>query len=442
MKKSTGIVFLIAAALAAFVYFYEMKHPSSDEASTADTSKPVYSVASTDVTALQIDRASTSTAFEHRADGWYITKPIATKAEATVLDAITSGLSSVRVSRTFPATPDNLKSFGLNDPAVTIDFTAKGAQHKLQLGGRDFSGSSVYALVDGGKDVSLLSDTILTSSDKNLDDFRDHTVLPGAITDATSFDLTNQSGEISAVKDGMNWKIEKPHAADADGSTILTLLGVLSSGQIAHFVADSDKDLGKYGLGSPSITFRAKLPDGKTAELLIGKKEVDEYDARDPSRPMVFRINEALHKNLVSSFFDLRDKTLTHLSDTDISHAELHNSFGTTTCSQNSGGALMLDLPAGQKGTAPECPAFVFAVESARATEIFDTPPADISAKLAKPAAQVTFTPKSGPKAEFSFSAAAGDSVYARTSAGPTIYKLDKKVLDDLNAKPPDSSAK
>src|SRR5580704_12998585 len=122
MKKSTGIVFLIAAALAAFVYFYEMKHPSSDDASTADTSKPAYSVASTDVTGIELDRAGTSTAFEHQADGWYITKP-----EATVLDAITSGLSSARVSRSFPATPDNVKSFGLNDPAVTIAFTAKGA---------------------------------------------------------------------------------------------------------------------------------------------------------------------------------------------------------------------------------------------------------------------------------------------------------------------------
>ena len=48
--------------------------------------------------------------------------------------------------------------------------------------------------------MSLLSDTILTSSDKNLDDLRDHTVLPGAITDATAFDLTNQSGEISASR--------------------------------------------------------------------------------------------------------------------------------------------------------------------------------------------------------------------------------------------------
>jgi hypothetical protein len=442
MKKSTGIVFLLAAALAAFVYFYDVKHNSASD-TPADSSKPVYSIASPDITALQIDRAGTSAAFEHSADGWYMTKPVATKADATVLDGIASGLSSVRVDRTFPATPDNLKAFGLNEPAVTLAFVMKGgAQHKLLLGGRDFSGSSVYALVDNAKDVSLLSDAILTSSDKNLEDFRDHTVLSGAVPDATSFDLINQSGEISAVKDGMNWRIEKPRPADADANTILTLLGTIGSAQIAHFVVDTDKDLGKYGLATPAITFRAKLPGNKTAELQVGKKEVDEYDARDPSRPMVFRINEALHKNLASTFFDLRDKALTHLSDSDINHAELRNSSGTTTCTQNSGGALMLDLPAGQKGTAPECPTFVFAVESARATEILDTQPADIMAKLAKPAAQVTFTSKSGQKAEFSFSAAAGDSVYARTSAGPTIYKLDKKVLDDLTAKPPDTIAK
>ena len=70
-----------------------------------------------------------------------------------------------------------------------------------------------------------------------------------------------------------------------------------------------------------------------------------------------------------------------------------------------------------------------------RAQEIYDEPPAGVAAKLAKPPVQVTLTNVSGKKLEIQVSAPVGDSVYARTSAGPEIYKLEKKVFDDLNSK-------
>ena len=63
----------------------------------------------------------------------------------------------------------------------------------------------------------------------------------------------------------------------------------------------------------------------------------------------------------------------------------------------------------------------------ARAQEIYDEPPAAIAGKLAKPPVQVTLTNVSGKKMEIQVSAPAGDSVYARTSGGPEVYKLEKK---------------
>jgi hypothetical protein len=88
----------------------------------------------------------------------------------------------------------------------------------------------------------------------------------------------------------------------------------------------------------------------------------------------------------------------------------------------------------GGKGAAVPCP-FVAALEMARAQEIYDEPPAAIAGKLAKPPVQVTLTNVSGKKLEIQVSAPAGDSVYARTSGGPEIYKLEKKLFDDLSSK-------
>ena len=151
--------------------------------------------------------------FEHRSDGWYIVQPAVMRADQALVDGITTELAFVHVDRTFPAASNSLESYGLNQPAVTLEFTlSNGAKHKLQLGGKDFAGSSVYALIDDSRDVSLLANTILTVSDKSVEDFRDHSVQVIATGDATSFDLTNESGEVSAVKNGDNWNVEKPRA--------------------------------------------------------------------------------------------------------------------------------------------------------------------------------------------------------------------------------------
>jgi hypothetical protein len=140
MKQSTGIVFLLALALAAFVYFYEVKRKPASEASSG-SSKPAFSLASTDVKQIKIQRAGTAMSFERKSDGCYMTQPRSQRAEGSALDGLASTLSFVTVDRTFPATPDNLNSFGLKDPAVTVDFTLNnGASHELRFGSKDFFG--------------------------------------------------------------------------------------------------------------------------------------------------------------------------------------------------------------------------------------------------------------------------------------------------------------
>lgn len=428
---------MIAVALLAVTYLYDWKSKPASQI-PADATKPVFAVSSSDIGNVTVHRAGTTIVLERQGNDWGIVQPVTGRADSSVLDAITSELSSVRVDRTFPAAPDRLASFGLVDPVVTIDFTVKGAaKHTLRLGSKDFSGASVYALADDSKNVALLSDAILTSSDKPLDDFRDHTVLPLQSSDVSSFELKNESGEFSFVKSGSDWKIEKPRATAADSATISSLLDAVSSARVVAFASETAADLPKYGLAKPVITLHANLSGGKTAELQIGKKEGDGYDARDPSRPVILRVNTTLFTTLNQKLFDLRDKQLVHIFASDVTRAEIHNPNGSAVCVANPSGDLVVEQSAGAKTPPPTCPSFVPTLEGARATDIFDAPPADISAKLAKPAIEITLTEKSGKKTELRVSAVFGDAVYAKTGAGPEVYKLDKELFSELNFRPP-----
>jgi len=436
MKRSTGIVFLLALALAAFVYFYDVKRKPATAASS-ESSKPAFSLTSTDVKQIKIQRAGTTMNFERKSDGWYMTAPRSQRAEGSVLDGLASTLSFVNVDRTFPATPDSLNSFGLKDPTVTLDFTLNnGTSHELRFGSKDFSASSIYALIDDGKQISLMSDSLYTSADKSPDDFRDKSLTTVATGDANFFDLVNTSGEISGSKKDTVWTLSKPRSVAGDRAKIDALLGAVATGQVTKFVSDTNSSLAKYGLDKPAVRFQAKLADGKSVQLEVGKKEGADYYARDLSHPGVFQINDNLYSILSDKYIDLRDKQIIHLMPDDVTRAEVHNLNGTFACVKGSGSGLVLEQGADKsdkKAAPPSCPDFIGELGEDQADEVYDNPPASIVKELAKPAVQITVADKNGKKLQLVFSGIIGDSIYGRTDASPAIYKFAKRVFDEVN---------
>lgn len=439
MKRSTGIVFLVALALAAFVYFYEVRRKPASEASSTETSKPAFTLTSSDVMQIKIQRAGAAMSFERQTDGWHMSQPRAQRAEGSALDGLASTLSFVSVSRTFPNTPDNLDSFGLKDPALTLDFTLKnGTSHDLRFGSKDFSQSSVYALIDDGKQISLMADSLYTNANKSPDDFRDHALTAVQASDANFFDLVNSSGEVSGTKKDSNWTLSKPRAVAGDHGKIDALLSAVGTGQITKFVTDTNASLAKYGLDNPAVRFQAKLADGKSVQLAVGKKEGSNYYARDPSRPGVFQINDNLYSILSDKYIDLRDKQIIHLMPGDVTRAEVHNLNGAFACVKGEGSGLVLEQAASKtadgKAAAPlSCPDLVGELGEDQADEVYDNPPASVAKELAKPAVQITITDKNGKKTQLLFSGITGDSIYGRSDFSPAIFKFAKRVFDEVN---------
>ena len=126
MKKTTGIIFLIAAALAAFVYFYDLKHTKSNagadelgldaSSGTADNSKPAFAIAAPDIASLTVERAGKTATFEQRDGTWYMVQPLATRADQSVVGAIASELASDGVTRTLSAGAGGLATLRAQQP--------------------------------------------------------------------------------------------------------------------------------------------------------------------------------------------------------------------------------------------------------------------------------------------------------------------------------------
>ena len=306
----------------------------------------------------------------------------------------------------------------------------------MKLGKKDFTGVSVYALADNAKDVALLPESLLVSVDKPLQELRDRAVLHIASDQVNSFELKNGAGETAAAKgkDG-DWRFSKPAATAGDTDAISSLLATAANAKMVTIASETADKLGAYGLTSPAITLTATDAKGKTATLLVGKKEGDEYFARDASRPTIFRISQDLYKKLAENYSDLRDKRIVQFDPANIAHVEIHNSNGVIELTRKNESEWTFDAPAEQKGKPASAEKLFSPLQLARAEEIYDRPAGDVAGRLSKPAFEAVLTDKGGKKIAVEISKEAGGFVFARSSEGAAIYKLKAQTLTDLDFK-------
>ncbi len=439
IKKPTLIVLLCAIVLAVAVYYFDYRRGQNAKPAE-DTTKLAFSLQASDVASIKLSwpakPALPAIQLEQRNGVWQILQPIETGADQASVQGIANGLSSARITQSEPGTPDRLKAYGLDTPEVSMEFTLKnGSKHSVLLGNKDFTEIYAYGILDGGRSVSLLPESLLVSTDKSLDDLRDHTVLAIQTENITSFDLKNHTGELAASKDKTDWKFTKPAGTLADSDDVSTLLSAVSNAKMTAIVSEKPEDLAKYGLTSPAITFTAADAKGAKSTLLVGKKESSDYYARDTSRPMIFRISEDVYKKLSQNYTDLRDKKLVHFDPNSIDHVEVHNADGTIDLTRNSADEWTIDSPANLKGKSAGIWKIFSPLTEVRADEILDHPPANLAASVSKPVVEVNLTSKDGQKLDVRISKEFGDVVYAKSSASPAIYKLKKQTLNDLNFK-------
>jgi Domain of unknown function (DUF4340) len=448
IKKSTLIVLACAIALIGGVYWFQARSEKAEKPSP-DTSKPAFSIQADDITGLAIShpdkKDQSPIQLSERNGNWNILEPVATGADQSAVRGIVDGLASARISETEPGTPDRLKAYGLDSPRAELDFELKnGSKHKILLGDQDFTDVYVYGLIDGGKTVSLLPISLYNSADKAVDDLRDRSVLHIDSAKVTSFELKNASGELTAskqtVKDQTEWNFTRPIGVRADEDSVNSLLSAVASGKFTKIAEEKPENPGKYGLSQAAVTLTAVDESGQKHTLLVGKKQGDGYLARDESRPTIFVINEDLYKKLTENFGQLRDKDLVHITEGDVNRVELKDSSGTTAMMRKPGSDFdwTIESPANVKGKSAATWKIFSPLTSARAEEVIDHASGAILQKLEKPAIEVNLTEKSGSKFTIKISGADGDFVFGQTSAGPSVYKLKKSTLDDLNLKPSD----
>ncbi len=439
MRKSTLIVVVIAAALVGFVYWHEFARAPVEK---SEANPAVFHFQPEEVASLTLARPSGTIVLERKGTGWQIVQPIETRADKAAVNSLLDDVTLARASRTLTASAGELKNFGLAPPAVTMDFRLQnGQERQLKVGSADYSGNSAYAQAGGSKSVVLVPDSVLQDGSKTLADLRDNSVLGISGDQVESFDLESPSGNIEAKRSGSvaadTWAIDKPRQAAGDSTAIATLLGDVTNGKIAKVVSEDAAGLSRYGLEHPTLAFDVHLKSGTERALDLGRKEGDQYYARDSSRNMVFLVPASLEKQLDKSLFDLRDKQVLHGLPEDFTRVDYTAGSLQFSCGVDKSGQWTMFEPATDKGKKVANWKIFNPLSSATANQILDSPPPALLAEVARPAIQIVLTRKAGGKETFRFAKPAGKSVYLWVSDGSGLYRVGKDTYDSLVFKSP-----
>jgi hypothetical protein len=442
MKRSTLLIVLVAVIAGAVVYFLEIKDAKPRD-ETPDSSRPAFSFKREDITAISIKRPAGNVVLESQDGKWHLKEPVAAPINESAVESLVSDIANARIERSMPVSADQAKSFGLAEPAVTVEIKLKdGKQHTIRLGSKDFSNLSAYAYLDDAKEASLVPASLLTSADKSVNDLRDLTVLGGLSQyDVSNVAIRNSSGAFTLAKSGGNWVLKTPQEVPADETEVSSLLSELTTAKATEVASENASDLAPYGLDKPAVTITTQLSAGGEKQVSVGTTKTGEttsYYAKSSDRAPVFKIDSALFEKLNAKPASLRSKQIIKLDSENLTRIWIKNSNVTMTVEKNSEGKWIIKEPKEQKDKEAILSKFTDAFDSSKATEVIDKPSASVLSKLSKPAVEVRYTTKDGKSTGVKVSAADGEDVYARVDGSATVFKVSKQLIDTLTFKAAD----
>ncbi|RPJ86098.1 MAG: DUF4340 domain-containing protein, partial [Acidobacteria bacterium] len=420
----------------AFVYFYEIQGGKEREEAKEKEEKLV-SLERDKVTEIEVLRkGSEPVVLKKSGNDWSLRKPIETPADSTTVDSLLGAVTSARIDRKLEQGAKEAAKYGLSDPRVRLVFRGDKVQQDLVLGSDDFTGSQVYVQRQGSPDVFLTSDYLLTSADKELKDWRNKKALAFDRDQVQNVEINRGSDQIKLKKQGEKWVLEQPIQEAADEGGVSSLLSTLESAEAQTFVTEQPDDLKTYGLQEPGVTVRIR-EQGKDSwkTLALGKKEGEDYLARNTERTPVFTLKAEVFDKLNQKLWEFRDKSVVDVEQDRVTELTLKRADAEIVLKRQDDGKWVVQKPDPLKGKEAFTYKFWYPLTDIKYQSIDDRPAG--AAGSGKTGIQVTVKLKDGSQRHYEFSQE-GDKYLARKVDAGRVGSISKESFEALKFKPED----
>jgi uncharacterized protein DUF4340 len=250
-----------------------------------------------------------SVQFAKSGSDWKMVKPIAARADFSAVEGVLSRVENAQMKSvvTSNATPADLKTYGLDKPAVTINMSSGNTKTTFEVGGKA-SDDTVYARDAGSSTVVTVEKAMLDDLKKGVDDYRKHDIFESRAFSTTHIEITRGGQKlvldrVKAAKEGDadSWKRASPNPGDADKEKVNKALADMADINATAF----QNSTAKTGLDTPVMVVDLKFDDGKKEEkLTFGKNGNDIYASR-PDEPGAIKVDASKFNDTAKEFDEL-----------------------------------------------------------------------------------------------------------------------------------------
>jgi hypothetical protein len=422
------IAALLAALVAGGLVWWSTETKKTEE--SKDGPRPpqqVLALKTPDLRKLQWVRRDAETTVLESADGrsWQVTAPLQAPADAEAVNALLASLATVNADEVVAEKTADFSSYGLAQPSLTATFTLQGGRsHVLQFGDESPLGSGVYARLDNGPRLLLLSLTTRTAIDKFAADLRDRRLVTLAAGKLVRVVLRAPKGEVEFAKAGSgDWQISRPSPMRADGWAVEEAIRKLREARFdATLTSDNLKEVAAaFAAAQPVVT--ATFSDGAQSQTLEVRKNAasGKFYARSPSVEGPQLLAGEPLDGFDKTAADYRSRKLFDFGFSDPVRIYFQGAAKEITLSKSadkwvSGGKAMDSVGV---------QSFVDRLRDLSATGFPEAP-------FPAPTMQIHVTSNEGKRLEKVALSMAGDKWYARREGEPAVYELAAEAVSQL----------
>jgi|GEM_PF-666438 len=417
---------VVLIALSATLYWSNRRQPALDRAkAAADTPAKIVSLKQDDVNKMEIKKKGEDNVILNRVgpDRWKIVSPKALIADKDVVSPILSALSPMTSSAVIDKKAENLKNFGLADPAITVSATEKdGKTQTLLFGDNTITGDSAYVMLSGDPRLFSIAASTKTDFDKGLADLRDKSLLPVDFDNITSVQITNPKLNLTFGSQNGQWTVRIPKEMRGDTSKLEAVVEKFKEANMDPSTppAEMKKNESLFASGTPVATVKATDASG-TQELQV-RRNNGAYYAKTSAMDGAYKVSSDLGKDVAQTLDEFREKRVFDFAADDPDKVEMHDgpkAYYVTHGGQDwwSGDGKKLDDMGVEN--------FLRVIRTLTATKFAPS-------GFSNPEITITAISKGGKRVEKVAIAKAGKNYIAKRTDGPMLYELDPARIDDL----------
>lgn len=333
--KRYGVTIILAIVLIGLgLYLYLVEVPTARQQEQVEAAREA-------LLAIEEDEVRRLTVSSHAGDivlepregrrQWMIVDPIRTEGDAREVNALLRALVLGKVMRVIQERArehaEDLESFGLKRPSVTVTIEGRDRKETLYLGDTGPISSTLYARRVSDDKVLLTSLRVKDFLNKTLRTLRKKEILAIDRNRVDRLTLQGRQEHVALTRVGIGphgttttWKIQEPIEAPADATEVGILLMKLEQLKAIGFV---DRGPERQALASqltePDVTIEVHEGE-KTHRLTLYEPDAstgEAYAVTAEDQP-IYRINPVTLRELSKGVFEIRDKRLLGLEKDEI----------------------------------------------------------------------------------------------------------------------------